>query len=294
MAMASSLDCPWTLTKTVKDSALLYDIMNGFDEKENTSLPGKDFINPEIWNKKDLKWYKIGVPKEYFEEWLEEWVKVKIDEAIMKLKDLGAEIKEVSLPMTKYAVATYYIIMPAEVSTNLSRYDWLRFGHVSKENYNSMDEMYINNRTEWFWDEAKRRIVLWSYVLSAGFYDAYFKKATQIRTLIIEDFEKAFKEVDAIISPTSPSVAWKIWEKIDDPIKMYLSDAYTIPASLAGLPCISVPAGFAKSEDYEEELLPVWLHIITPRLTEEKLFEIAYVYEQATKFGEKMAPWFED
>lgn len=294
MAMASSLDCPGTLTKTVKDSALLYDIMNGFDEKENTSLPWKDFINPEIWNKKDLKWYKIGVPKEYFEEWLEEWVKIRIDEAIMKLKELGVEIKEVSLPMTKYAVATYYIIMPAEVSTNLWRYDWLRFGHISKENYNSMDEMYINNRTEWFWDEAKRRIVLWSYVLSAGFYDAYFKKATQIRTLIIKDFEKAFKEVDAIISPTSPSVAWKMWEKLDDPIKMYLSDAYTIPASLAGLPCISVPAGFAKSEDNEKELLPVWLHIITPRLTEERLFEIAYVYEQATKFGKKSPEWFEN
>ncbi|MDD3793252.1 MAG: Asp-tRNA(Asn)/Glu-tRNA(Gln) amidotransferase subunit GatA [Candidatus Gracilibacteria bacterium] len=294
MAMASSLDCPGTLTKTVKDSAILYEIMNGYDVKENTSLPGKDIINPEIWNKKDLKGYKIGVPKEYFEEGLDEGVRNRIEEAIMKLQELGAEIKEVSLPMTKYAIATYYIIMPAEVSTNLSRYDGLRFGHVSNENYDSMDELFINNRSEGFGDEAKRRIMLGSYVLSAGFYDAYFKKATQIRTLIIDDFNKAFEEVDAIVSPVSPNVAWKSGEKIDDPVKMYLSDAYTIPASLAGLPGISVPAGFAESEDSEKEMLPVGLHIITPRLTEERLFEIAYVYEQATKFAEKMAPGFED
>lgn len=294
MAMASSLDCPGTLTKTVKDSAILYEIMNWHDPKENTSLPWKDVINPEIWNKKDLKWYKIWVPKEYFEEWLDIWVRKRIEEAIEKMKELWAEIKEVSLPMTKYAIATYYIIMPAEVSTNLSRYDWLRFGHNSEESYNSMDELFMNNRWEWFWDEAKRRIVLWSYVLSAWFYDAYFKKATQIRTLIIEDFNKAFQEVDAIISPVSPNVAWKSWEKIDDPVKMYLSDAYTIPASLAWLPWISVPAWFAESEDDEKELLPVWLHILTPRLEEQRLFEISYVYEQATKFAEKTAPWFED
>ncbi|MDD3145244.1 MAG: Asp-tRNA(Asn)/Glu-tRNA(Gln) amidotransferase subunit GatA [Candidatus Gracilibacteria bacterium] len=294
MAMASSLDCPGTLTKTVKDSALLYDVMNGYDPKENTSLPGKDLINPEIWNKKDLKGYKIGVPKEYFEEGLDEGVRNRIEEAIMKLQELGAEIKEVSLPMTKYAIATYYIIMPAEVSTNLSRYDGLRFGHNSTEDYNSMDELFINNRYEGFGDEAKRRIVLGSYVLSAGFYDAYFKKATQIRTLIIDDFNKAFEEVDAIVSPVSPNVAWKAGEKINDPVKMYLSDAYTIPASLAGLPGISVPAGFAESEDEEKEMLPVGLHILTPRLKEERLFEIAYVYEQATKFAEKIAPGFDN
>lgn len=294
MAMASSLDCPWTLTKTVKDSAILYEIMNWHDPKENTSIPWKDVINPEIWNKKNLKWYKIWVPKEYFEDGLDEWVRNRIEEAIIKMQELWAEIKEVSLPMTKYAIATYYIIMPAEVSTNLSRYDWLRFWHSSEQDYNSMDELFMNNRAEWFWDEAKRRIVLWSYVLSAWFYDAYFKKATQIRTLIIEDFNKAFEEVDAIISPVSPNVAWKSWEKIDDPVKMYLSDAYTIPASLAWLPWISVPAWFAESEDDEKELLPVWLHILTPRLEEQRLFEIAHVYEQATKFAEKTASWFED
>ncbi len=288
MAMSSSLDTPGTLTKTVKDSALLYEIMNGYDELEDTSLEWKDVIDPKIWEKKDLKWYKIWVPKEYFEEWLDLWVKQKIEEAIWKLKELWAEIKEISLPMTKYAVATYYIIMPAEVSTNLSRYDWIRYWLNSEKNYSSMDELFINNRTEGFWDEVKRRIILWSYVLSAWFYDAYYKKATQVRTLIIKDFQEAFKEVDAIVSPASPSVAWKIWEKSDDPVKMYLSDAYTIPASLAWLPWISVPAGFAESEDKEKVKLPVWLQILTPRLEEQRLFEIAYVYEQATKFSEKM------
>jgi len=294
MAMASSLDCPWTLTKTVKDSAILYNIMNGEDKMENTSLPGKDVIDDKIWESKDLKWVKIGIPKEYFEEWLDKWVRLRIEEAIEKMKELWAEIKEVSLPMTKYAIATYYIVMPAEVSTNLSRYDGIRFGHNSDKPYASTDELFMNNREEWFWDEAKRRIVLWSYVLSAWYYDAYFKKATQVRTLIIEDFEKAFEEVDAIVSPVSPNVAWKTWEKIDDPVKMYLSDSYTIPASLAWLPWISVPCGFSESEDNEKEKLPVWLQILTPRLEEQKLFEIAHVYEQATNFWKEDPKGFED
>lgn len=294
IAMASSLDCPWTLTKTVKDSALLYNIMNWHDEKENTSIEWKDSISSDIWNKTDLKWKKMGIPKEYFKEWLDEWVKQKIEEAINKMKELGAEIKEVSLPMTKYAIATYYILMPAEVSTNLARYDGIRYGHQTKESYSSLDEMLQNSRQEWFGQEVSRRIVLWSYVLSAWFYDAYFKKATEVRTLIIEDFNKAFEEVDAIISPVSPNVAWKTWEKINDPVKMYLSDAYTIPASLAWLPGISVPAGFATSEDSDKELLPVWLQILTPRLKEEELFEIAHVYEQATNFWQQNPNWFED
>jgi len=146
---------------------------------------------------------------------------------------MGAEIKEVSLPMTKYALAAYYIIVPAEVSTNLARLDGVRYGHTSEEAYESLENFYRNNRTEGLGDEAKRRIILGSYVLSAGFYDAYFKKASQVRTLIIKDFESVFNEVDALICPTSPSVAWKIGEKSEDPIKMYLSDAYTIPASMA-------------------------------------------------------------
>lgn len=294
LAMASSLDCPGTLTKTVKDAALLYEVMNWFEPLENTSLPWKDIIDPKIWEKKDLKWYKIWVPKEYFEEWLDLWVRNVINSSIEKLKELWAEIKEISLPMTKYAIATYYILMPAEVSTNLSRYDGIRFWHNSEKNYESTEELFIHNRTEWFGNEPKRRIILGSYVLSAWFYDAYYKKATQVRTLIIDDFNKAFEEVDAIVSPVSPNVAWKIWEKIDDPIKMYLSDSYTIPASLAWLPWISIPAWFTESEDSERELLPVWLQILTPRLEEQRLFEISNVFEQATNYGKQNPKWFED
>jgi aspartyl-tRNA(Asn)/glutamyl-tRNA(Gln) amidotransferase subunit A len=293
MSMASSLDCPWTLTKTVKDAALLYEIMNWYDENENTSLEWKDIINSKIWDTKDLSWIKIWVPKEYFEDWLDKWVKDKVYEAIDKMKSLWATIKEINLPMTKYAIATYYIVMPAEVSTNLARYDWIRYWHNSLQKYENIDELFMNNREEWFWDEAKRRIVLWSYVLSAGFYDAYFKKATQVRTLIIKDFENAFNQVDAIVSPVSPTVAWKMWEKVDDPVKMYLSDAYTIPASLAWLPWISVPCGLAESNDNEKELLPVWIQILTPRLKEERLFEIANVYENSKNFWKNFPKGFE-
>lgn len=292
--MASSLDCPGMFSKTVKDSGLLYDIMNWHDPKEHTSLNAKDIINPEIWNKKDLKWVKVGIPKEYFEEWLDEWVKTTVLEAINKLKELWAEIKEISLPMTKYWVATYYIIMPAEVSTNLARFDGIRYGHNSDLPYANMDELYENNRGEWFGDEVQRRIILGSYVLSAWFYDAYFKKAGQIRTLIIEEFKKAFEEVDVIVSPASPSVAWKLGEKSDDPVKMYLSDAYTIPASLAGLPGISIPCGFARSEDAEKELLPVGLQILWAQFDDQKVLEVAHVYEQATTWHKENPSWFED
>ena len=289
MPMASSFDCPWVITKTVKDTALLYNIMNGNDPLENTSLPWKDIIDEKIWETKDLKWIKIGLPKEYFEDWLDDWVRQKIAEAVKKMKELWAEIKEVSLPMTKYAIAAYYIIVPAEVSTNLWRLDWIRYGHMSEKIYNNLNQLYLNNRWEWLWNEAKRRTILWSYVLSAWFYDDYFMKAAKVRTLIIEEFDKVFSEVDVIVTPVSPSVAWKIWDKSQDPLKMYFADAYTLPASLAWLPWISVPCWFAKSEDEEKEELPVGLQILAPRLEEQKLLEVAYVYEQATLFG-KMSP----
>lgn len=290
LPMASSFDCPGTITKTVKDAWLLYWIMNGEDPLENTSLPWKDIIDPKIWESKDLKWVKIWFVKEYFAEWLDKWVKDSINNAVKELEKLWAEIKEISLPMTKYAIAAYYIIVPAEVSTNLWRLDWIRYWHMADKQVSSMDEMYSENRWEWLWAEAKRRTVLWSYVLSAWFYDAYFNKASQIRTLIIEDFNKAFKEVDVIIGPASPSVAWKMWENAEDPLKMYLADMYTIPASLAWLPGISVPCWFAETEDEEKETMPVWLQIIAPRLEEQKLLEIANVYETMTSWKEKMKP----
>jgi len=290
MPMASSFDCPGTITRTVEDAGLLYEIMNGQDTMENSSLPGKDILNPEIWNSENLSGKKIGVPKEYFEEGLDTEVKERIEEAIEKMKDLGAEIVDISLPMTKYAIAAYYIIVPAEVSTNLARLDGIRYGHNSEKSNEGVEEIYLHNRWEWLGDESKRRTILWSYVLSAGFYDAYYKKAAQVRTLIIEDFRKAFEKVDVILGPVSPSVAWKLGEKTEDPLKMYLADSYTIPASLAGLPWISVPCGFAASEDNEKEKLPVGLQLIWPRLGEQELLEIAHVYETNTSWTEEMIP----
>lgn len=293
--MASSFDCPWTITKTVKDAAFLYEIMNWEDEMENTSIKWKDEIDKKIWNTKDLKWFKIWVPKEYFWEWLDKTVEETIKKSIEDMKSMWAEIKEISLPMTNYAIASYYILVPAEVSTNLWRLDWLRYWHNSIKNYDSLEDLYLNNRWEWLWEEAQRRTIIWSYVLSAWFYDAYYIKASKVRTLIIEDFKKAFEEVDIIACPASPSVAWKIWEKSDDPLKMYLADAYTIPASLAWLPGMSVPCWFAKSEDDQKEDLPVWLQLIWPYLWEQKIFEIANVFEKNTPWKNLMNPkWFED
>lgn len=295
MPMASSFDTPWTFTKTVKGAAKLYEIMNWEDKNENTTIPWKDIIDEAIWDTNDLKWKKIWIPKEYFEEWLDPNVRTTIEKAIKDIKEMWAEIVDISLPMTKYAIAAYYITVPAEVSTNLARLDGIRYGHNSKENESNLEELYLNNRWEWLWNEPKRRSILWSYVLSAWFYDAYFNKAAQVRTLVIEDFNKAFKDVDAIVAPVSPEVAWKIWEKVEDPLKMYFADAYTIPASLAWLPWMSIPCWFAESEDEEKEKLPVWLQILTPRLQEQKLFEIANVFEQNTPWKEKMTPaWFED
>ncbi len=293
LPMASSLDCPWTFTKTVQDAAFLYEIMNWEDSKENTTISWKDKIDKNIWNTKNLKWIKLWIPKEYFEDGLDNWVKKATLKAIDDLKKLWAEIIDISLPMTKYAIAAYYILVPAEVSSNLARLDGIRYGYNSKENISSLEELYTNNRWKWLWDEPKRRSILWSYVLSAWFYDAYFLKAAKVRTLIIEDFNKAFSKVDAIITPVSPEVAWEIWKKANDPLKLYLADAYTIPASLAWLPWISVPCWFANSEDKEQEKMPVWLQILTPRLQEQKLFEIANIYEQSTNWKKKIIPkWY--
>ncbi|NDK08302.1 Asp-tRNA(Asn)/Glu-tRNA(Gln) amidotransferase subunit GatA [Candidatus Gracilibacteria bacterium] len=288
--MASSFDCPGTITRTVKDASLLYELMNGGDELDNASIEGKHTIDKKIWDRKDLKGIKLGVPKEYFEEGLDKNVRDTINKTIDDLKEMGAEIVNISLPTTKYAVAAYYIIVPAEVGTNLSRLDGIRYGHVSALPHDNLEEFYINNRGEGLGLEPKRRSILGSYVLSAGFYDAYYTKAAKVRTLIIEDFQKAFNQVDAIICPASPNVAWKIGEKIDDPLKMYLADTYTIPASLAGLPGITIPCGFAESEDAEKVKLPVGLQIIGSLYDEEKIFEVAHVYEQKSKWYEKMIP----
>ena len=289
--MASSFDCPGTITKTVKDASLLYNIMNGEDVKENTTFTGKDIISDEIFEKKDMTGLKVGIPKEYFEEGLDSDVKSQIEAAIEKCRELWAEIVDVSLPMTKYAIAAYYIIVPAEVSTNLGRLDGIRYGHVSKEIYESIDEMYMNNRSEGLWLEAQRRSLVGAHVLSAWFYDAYYIKASQVRTKIIEEFNEVFNWVDVLLTPPTPSAAWKLGDKSQDPLKMYLADAYTIPASLAGLPGISVPAGFVEQDG---ETLPVWVQFLSNLKDESKLLQVAHIFEQATGYGKQNPSGFED
>lgn len=282
IAMSSSLDTPGTFTKTVEDAWLLYEIMSGYDPLDSTSIDKPNVIDSAIWTKDNLKWVKIWVPKEYFIDWIEQWVLKEIDNSIAKLKELWAEIVDISLPHTEYWLAVYYIIMPAEVSTNLSRYDWTRFWYSSEEKLDYND-LLKENRWTWFWTEAQRRIMLWSFVLSSGFYDAYYKRAALVRELINKDFDEAFKQVDVIITPTAPTVAWKIGEKVDDPLKMYLSDIFTVNGSLAQLPWLSLPVWFAKPEDWEDIELPVWLQILGPKLWEQKVFEVANVLEKSLK-----------
>lgn len=276
ISMASSLDTPGTFTKTVRDAAFLYEIMAGHDAKDATSLTESVTVDPAIWNAKDLRGVKIGLPKEYFADGIDTGVRAALEKSIDQLRSLGAEIKEVSLPHTALGLAVYYVVMPAEVSTNLARYDGIRFGH--KED-GGMD--IAKNRSKGFGKEAQRRIMLGSFVLSSGFYDAYYKKASLVRELIRQDFENAYKEVDVIVTPTAPSVAWKIGEKTDDPLKMYLSDIFTVNGSLAGLPGLSLPIGYAASEDSEKKELPVGLQILGPTLGEEIVFKTAHVLESA-------------
>lgn len=226
--MSSSLDTPGTFTKTVEDAAFLYEIMAGYDPGDSTSLDEQVSIDSSIWDRKDLKGVKVGIPKEYFIDGIEKGVRKEIDGAITKLRELGAEIKEISLPHTEYGLGVYYIICPAEVSTNMARYDGIRFGHT-----NGGGADIAASRSEGFGEEVQRRIMLGSFVLSSGFYDAYYRRASLVRELIKDDFKKAFETVDVIVAPVSPLVAWKIGEKADDPLKMYLADIFTVNGSLA-------------------------------------------------------------
>lgn len=264
IAMASSLDSVGHITKTVEDSARVLQVTAGFDPNDATS--SKESIPNYLDNiNGGVKGLKIGVPKEYLTEAVDAEVLEATKSAIEKFKELGAEIKEISLPMSEYALAAYYIITPSEVSSNLGRFDGIRFGHTRDK----------------FGDEAKRRIMLGTYTLSAGFYDAYYLKAQKVRTLIIEDFKKAFKEVDVILGPVSPVLPPKIGENVEDPLKMYLMDILTVPVNLAGLPALSVPADFSK------ENLPIGIQLIGDHFTEDKLFRTGYAFEQETKFGER-------
>ncbi|MBI1982168.1 MAG: Asp-tRNA(Asn)/Glu-tRNA(Gln) amidotransferase subunit GatA [Candidatus Levybacteria bacterium] len=265
IAMASSLDSIGHLAKTVEDSALLLNITAGNDVFDATT-PKKPVPDYQKGLQKGIKELKIGIPKEYLQTGLDEKVKENFEDTKRILSRLGANLIEVSLPHTEYAIACYYIIQPAEVSSNLERYDGIRFG----------------NDRSFFTDEAKRRIMLGTFTLSAGYYEAYYKKAMQVRTLIKKDFEDAFVKVDALIAPVSPTPSWKLGEKVDDPLKMYLSDVFTVTANLAGIPALAVPSGFING-------LPVGIQILGPQFSEELLFQVGFAYEQATEWYKRKA-----
>lgn len=278
IAFASSLDQAGVFGKTVRDNAILLQAISGYDAKDSTSLnmPVPDFAAAITGN---IKGKKIGIPKEYRVDGTNSEITELWDKGAKMLEEAGAEIVEISLPHTKYALPTYYIIAPAEASSNLARYDGVRYGlRVDGKN---LDEMYENTRAEGFGDEVKRRILIGTYVLSAGYYDAYYKKAQRVRTLIARDFAAAFEKVDAILTPTTPTEAFKIGEKQEDPLTMYLNDLFTVAASLAGLPGISLPAGLSKNG------LPLGLQLIAAPLQEEKMFNIAASLEEAAGFNHK-------
>ena len=275
VAFASSLDQIGPLTQDVTDSALVLGAIAGYDTRDSTSAP---YPTPDYTQclTTDLKGLNIGVPKEYFVEGMQEEVAAAIRAAITKLEELGARVEwEVSLPHTPYALAVYYIIAPSEASANLARYDGVKYGFSYEAD--SMWEAMEKTRQYGFGAEVKRRIMLGTYALSAGYYDAWYLKAQKVRTLIRREFDQAFTKYDALVTPTSPTVPFKIGEKIDDPLQMYLSDVCTIPVNIAGLPAISIPGGFADG-------LPIGMQIIGKPFGEETILKIAYAYEQATEW----------
>jgi len=279
IAFASSLDQIGPLAKDVKSAAELLNVISGYDEMDSTSLdlPVPDFTKSL---KSDVKKMRVGIPKEYFEtKGIDGEVVDAIKSAKEKLKDLGARMVDISLPHTEYALSCYYIIAPAEASSNLARFDGDQYG--LRKDAKSMIEMHTKTRTAGFGSEAKRRILLGTYSLSSGYYDAYYLKAMKVRTLIKNDFEEAFKKCDFILTPTSPTPAFKIGERLSDPISMYLSDVFTIPANLVGIPGISIPCGFTKSG------LPVGLQFLGKALDEETLIRAAYTFEKNTDFHKK-------
>ncbi|OPJ56298.1 Asp-tRNA(Asn)/Glu-tRNA(Gln) amidotransferase subunit GatA [Alkalithermobacter paradoxus] len=279
IAFGSSLDQIGIFTRNVYDCALVLKEIAGKDEIDGTSSPEEvpDYTKFLDGNVNGLK---IGVPKEYFEQGIDEDVKKAVLDGIQKLKELGAQVKEISLPHTKYAVATYYVIAPSEASSNLARFDGIRYGYRA-EKFDSLDELYIKTRSEGFGEEVKRRIVIGTYALSAGYYDAYYKKALQVRTLIKQDFEKAFEDVDVIIAPTVPNVAFNIGEKNEDPLSMYMEDVCTIPANMAGVPAISIPCGLKNG-------LPIGMQIIGKHFDEGTVLKVAHAYENSVDFKNRI------
>lgn len=273
MAMASSLDQISPVAKTAEDAQIVFNCIKGQDEMDSTTI---NIEENKIKPKKSLKGLKIGVPKEYFIEGMDKEVEERIKNAIELLKTKGAEIIDISLPHTEYGLAVYYIIMPSEVSSNLGRYDGIRYGLSENKKAKNLMDVYFETRRKGFGDEVRRRIMIGTYALSAGYYDAYYKKAQKVRTLIKNDFDKAFAKVDCIVTPTSPSVAWDIGEKFDNPLTMYLSDVYTVTTSIAGIAGVSVPCGEAHG-------LPVGLQLLGNYFDEETILNIASLYEQSRK-----------
>jgi len=281
IAFASSLDQAGPMTHTAEDAALLLNTMAGFDAKDSTSLnvPVEDFsasLNDS------LDGLKIGLPKEFFSQGLDSEIATITETAIKHYESLGATIKEVSLPNSHLALPSYYVIAPAEASSNLSRFDGVRYGHRAEE-YSDLVDMYTKTRSEGFGDEVKRRIMIGAYALSSGYYDAYYSQAQKLRRLISNDFKSAFDECDVIMGPTTPSPAFQAGSRSNDPVSMYLNDIYTIPANLAGLPAGSIPAGFTTDG------LPCGLHLITPYLQESKLLNIAHKFQQTTDWHTHVA-----
>lgn len=275
VAFASSLDQIGPLTNSVSDAAVMLKTIAGFDPKDATSV-NKPVPDYSLALKKDIKGLKLGVPKEYFAKGISPEVESAVRNSIEVLKKEGAEIVDISLPHTEHAIACYYIIAPAECSANLARFDGIRYGHRSKE-AKELKDLYEHSRTEGFGQEVTLRIMIGTYVLSSGYYDAYYKKAQCVRTLISQEFNDAFSKVDAIITPTTPTTAFRIGEKTNDPLEMYLSDAFTIPVNLAGLPGISIPCGMSKDK------LPIGMQIIGKYFDEETVLKIANTYERTKK-----------
>lgn len=282
VAFASSLDQIGPLTRDVADSALMMNVISGYDKRDSTSVNRNtpDYMNALVEGVEGLR---VGVPREYFGEGLDPEVREIVENGINVLKSGGAEIVEVSLPHTDYCVAVYYLIAPAEASSNLARYDGVAYGYRDTA-AESLLEMYKQTRSEGFGAEVKRRILIGTYALSSGYYDAYYKKASQVRTLILNDFNKAFDKCDVLISPVVPTPAWQLGEKVDDPLSMYLSDILTLSANLAGIPGMSVPGGFSKNG------LPVGIQLQGPHFREDVLLKVAYNLEKGVGIGSRLAP----
>ena len=284
VAFASSLDQIGPITKDVRDSAILLNIIAGHDEKDTTSvdMEKKDYVKAL---KNDVKGLKIAVPKEFFGEGINAEVKDGLEKAIEKYKELGADVEEISLDIAKYSLATYYIIACAEASSNLGRFDGIRYTYRTSE-FKDLKDIYKKSRSEGFGAEVKRRIILGTYVLSSGYYDAYYKKAQQVRTLVKNEFDKAFEKYDVVLTPTAPTTAFGIGEKSNNPLEMYLADICTVSVNIAGLPSISIPCGV------DSNGMPIGMQLIGNKFCEETILNVAYTYEQATNFRQTYKPEF--